>query len=108
MVGSGRASSEPFRTTYPRVSSTSKPRPCSRAWRAEALWVGPASPTLSQGERRLRADLGFAVAKKLTLRPIAVHTLVEQDETLLAAYAARLQAAVKPMSRSGGSKTRVR
>jgi hypothetical protein len=48
------------------------------------------------------------VAKKLTLRPIAVHTLVEQDETLLAAYAARLQAAVKPMSRSGGSKTRVR
>jgi hypothetical protein len=63
---------------------------------------------LSQGERRRRADLGFEVDKKLTLRHIAVHTPVEQDETLLAAYAARWQAAVKPLSRSGGSKTRVR
>ena len=63
--------------------------------------------TLSQGERRLRADPGFEVAKKLP-GGLSRFTLVEQDETLLAAYAARVQAAVKPMSRSGGSKTRVR
>lgn len=49
----------------------------------------------AEGERRLRADLGFEVEEKLTLRHIAAHTGVDRFEALVAAYTAHLQAAVE-------------
>jgi hypothetical protein len=48
-----------------------------------------------EGERRLRADLGFEPDEALTLRHLAAHVPVERYEALRAAYEARLQAAVE-------------
>jgi hypothetical protein len=45
-----------------------------------------------EGERRLRADLGFEPDESLTLRHLAAHVTVAQYETLLATYQAQRQA----------------
>jgi hypothetical protein len=44
-----------------------------------------------EGERRLRADLGFEVDEALTLRHLAAHVRVEQYARLRAAYGATLR-----------------
>jgi hypothetical protein len=49
----------------------------------------------AEGERRLRADVGFEPDEKLTLRHLAAHVSAEQYERLRATYTARLQAAVE-------------
>jgi hypothetical protein len=48
-----------------------------------------------EGERRLRADLGFEVDESLTLRHIAAHTMAERYATLRADYEAALRRAVE-------------
>jgi hypothetical protein len=47
------------------------------------------------GERRLRADLGFEPDEKLSLRRLAAHVSVARYETLLASYRASLQQEVE-------------
>jgi hypothetical protein len=47
-----------------------------------------------EGERRLRADLGFEVDERLTLRHLAAHVSAAQYEVLRADYEAHLQAEV--------------
>jgi hypothetical protein len=49
----------------------------------------------AEGERRLRADLGFEVDERLSLRHLAAHVPVARYEALVAAYTARLQAVVE-------------
>jgi hypothetical protein len=44
-----------------------------------------------EGERRLRADLGFEPDEKLTLRHLAAHVTVEQYQTLMDGYTAILR-----------------
>jgi hypothetical protein len=48
-----------------------------------------------EGERRLRADLGFEPDEKLSLRHLAAHVSVARYETLLASYRASLQQEVE-------------
>jgi len=48
-----------------------------------------------EGERRLRADLGFEPDERLTLRHLCAHVTVEQYQTLMDGYAAILQQAVE-------------
>jgi hypothetical protein len=47
------------------------------------------------GEQRLRADLGFEVDEKLTLRHLAAYVTVEQYQTLMDGYTAILRQAVE-------------
>jgi hypothetical protein len=49
----------------------------------------------ADGERRLRADLGFEPDEKLTLRHLAAHVTVAQYQTLMDGYAAILRQAVE-------------
>jgi hypothetical protein len=49
----------------------------------------------AEGERRLRADLGFEPDEKLTLQHPAPHVTVEQYQTLMDGYTAILQQAVE-------------
>jgi hypothetical protein len=46
----------------------------------------------AEGERRLRADLGFEVEERTTLRHLAAHVSVEQYQALVDEYTAHLQA----------------
>ena len=48
-----------------------------------------------EGEKRLRADLGFEVDEKLTLRHLAAHITVEQYQTLMDGYAQVLRQEVE-------------
>jgi hypothetical protein len=45
----------------------------------------------AEGERRLRADLGFEPDEKLTLRHLAAHVTAAQYAALLTAYEATLR-----------------
>jgi hypothetical protein len=48
-----------------------------------------------EGERRLRADLGFEPDERLTLRHLVAHVTVAQGQTLIDGYAAILREAVE-------------
>ncbi len=48
-----------------------------------------------EGERRLRADLGFEVSESLTLRHLAAHVTAAQYATLREAYEAALREMVE-------------
>jgi hypothetical protein len=48
-----------------------------------------------EGERRLRADLGFEVDERLSLRHLCAHVTVEQYQTLMDGYTAILRQAVE-------------
>jgi hypothetical protein len=49
----------------------------------------------ADGERRLRADLGFAEGERLTLRHLCAHVTVAQAQTLMDGYTALLRQAVE-------------
>jgi len=77
---------EPPRPETPRLTSDQA---------RELKRLAQAAFGYAEGERRLRADLGFEPDERLTLRHLVAHVTGEQYQTLMDGYAAILRQAVE-------------